>query len=337
MKTPIDIEIPQKMPQHPWHPSVVYVPNGWNGHRFWMVQTPYPPFHVAPYKDRWELPCIHYSDDGLLWNSIEGNPIADLTKEQIATRSYFSDTHLLLRDNRLECFYRLVEEPTKHTIIYKKVSSDGVHWLDDGEWRIESGDVISPAFIWTGNEYWCWYVDDTFTNLKRRIRFTKSTDGIVWTQGAVCHLDRENIWPWHIDVQHYDGMYQLLVFDVDHQLLAMFQSADGIRFVYKNELLRTSGRAFEFYNRSLYRACIVRVGEHNRVYFSASNTRQSYIGVLKTSLDYQTIEMLNPLHGCKKIRFVMGIIGQEIRYYAHAIRHGIAVKVKPLLGLKVRE
>ena len=334
MKTPIDIEIPKTLPQHPWHPSVVYVPEGWNGHRFWMAQTPYPPFQVAPYKDRWELPCIHYSNDGLHWKSIEANPIDDLTKEQIANKCYFSDTHLLLRDNRLECFYRFVEEPKKRTIIYKKVSLDGIHWKNEGEWRIESGDVISPAFIWTGKEYCCWYVDDTFTNLKRKIRYAKSVDGIAWTQGVECSLDRENIWPWHIDVQYCDGKYQLLVFDVDHQLLVMFQSEDGIRFVYQKELLRTSGRAFDFYNRSLYRACSVRVGEHNRVYFSASNTRQSYIGVLQTSLDFQATEILSPLHGCKKIQFVIGIIGQEIRYYSHAIRHGISMKVKALLGLK---
>src|SRR5699024_10013244 len=44
------------------HPSVLYFPDGWNGHRYWMAYTPY-----AGGTDGREDPCIAYSDDGTNW------------------------------------------------------------------------------------------------------------------------------------------------------------------------------------------------------------------------------------------------------------------------------
>lgn len=38
----------------PYHPSVMYSANGWNGFQYWMVLTPYP-MQKAPYKDRWSV------------------------------------------------------------------------------------------------------------------------------------------------------------------------------------------------------------------------------------------------------------------------------------------
>ena len=51
----------------PYHPSVLFFPTGWCGHRYWMVETPYP-IGGKPYRDRWEIPLIHTSEDGLNWD-----------------------------------------------------------------------------------------------------------------------------------------------------------------------------------------------------------------------------------------------------------------------------
>ena len=32
----------EKYGQSQTHPSILYIPEGWNGHKFWLVTTPYP-------------------------------------------------------------------------------------------------------------------------------------------------------------------------------------------------------------------------------------------------------------------------------------------------------
>ena len=84
MQLPIVIHNTSNMPLYFWHPSVVYNPEGFGGHKWWMAQSPYhPAVELRPYRARWELPCIHYSDDGIIWKSIAMNPIDDLSEEQL--------------------------------------------------------------------------------------------------------------------------------------------------------------------------------------------------------------------------------------------------------------
>ena len=46
------------------HPSIIYVPNGWNGHKYWLASTPYPKGMGV-----FENPCIYYGDE-----DNDGNP-----------------------------------------------------------------------------------------------------------------------------------------------------------------------------------------------------------------------------------------------------------------------
>lgn len=46
------------------HPSIVYIPEGWNGHKYWMATTPYPQSMGV-----FENPCIYYGDE-----DSDGNP-----------------------------------------------------------------------------------------------------------------------------------------------------------------------------------------------------------------------------------------------------------------------
>ena len=118
------------MPNYFWHPSVVYIPDYFSGHKWWMTQSPYHPrVKLKPYRARWELPCVHYSDDGILWKSIVNNPVDDLTKQQIADENYLSDPHLVYKDGVLELYYRLTLLADKQiqgnkTVLYKKTSAD---------------------------------------------------------------------------------------------------------------------------------------------------------------------------------------------------------------------
>lgn len=295
MHTPLDIKNTPNCQPHPWHPSVMYFSNGWNGHRFWMAQTPFPPDDVPPYRDRHELPCIHFSDDGLAWVPIEGNPIDDISTEMVESHNYLSDPHLVFRDGIMECYYRLTLLKDKQlidnqTLLLRKRSFDGVHWSsreivadlqkpeDEAIWGTQ---IISPAIRWDGQQYQCWYIDSSVYVKGRKILMTTSADGIVWHKHSVCSLTCPfYIDPWHIDVQYYDGLYQLIVYD-DWQLY-WFDSADGINFRFVSNILTPSQYFVDFYSEGLYRTCSVKVDDIIRVYFSAKNAHQSFLGLFQT-------------------------------------------------------
>lgn len=326
MKTPIDIEIPSFLPQHPWHPSVVYVPEGWNGHRYWMAQTPYPPFHVAPYKDRWELPCIHYSDDGIHWESIEANPIDDLTEEQIACHSYHSDPHLVMKDGMLYCYYRLMEDHDAKTTILRKHSKDGLHWSEREEISIEAKEVISPAIVWTGSKWLLYYVNDTYTNLKRGIQLAESEDGTHFNViGSV--WERQEVKPWHIDVQLIGEMYYMLVHDVDDNSLWLYTSKDGMHFGEGEEILRASGKLSDFWSHKLYRACLVKVEEKKHIYISANDGMATYIGHMVED-EHGGFNVVDCLRGKEKVWFVVRFWGRRCKQFIRRVIHYIEKRVK---------
>jgi len=332
MRTPINIEIPQTLPQHPWHPSVVYVPEGWNGHRSWMAQTPYPPFHVAPYKDRWELPCIHYSNDGINWQSIDANPIDDLTEGQIASHSYHSDPHLVMKDGVLYCYYRLMEDHDARTTILRKKSRDGMNWsereiikVERGKRKVES-DVISPAVVWTGEKWRMYYVDDTFTNLQRGIQLAESEDGIhfevvgsVWKQ--------QEVKPWHIDVQLIEGIYYLLVHDVDDNSLWLYTSKDGMHFCEGTEILRASGKLTDYWSHKLYRACLLNIEEKKHIYFSANDGMASYFGLIVEDA-HGKYTIVDCMYGSRKAKFVLRFWCRRIKQFKQRVIHFIEKRIK---------
>lgn len=317
MKTSIHIEIPEWLPQHPWHPSIVYMPEGWNGHRYWMAETPYPPFQVAPYKDRWELPCVHYSDDGVHWKSINANPIDNLSDEQIACHSYHSDPHLVMKDGVLYCYYRLMENHDSKTTILRKHSEDGIHWSEREKIIIESREVISPAVVRTGKKWLMYYVDDTYTNLQRGIQVAESKDGIHFDIiGSV--WEQQEVKPWHIDVQIIDGVYYLLVYDVDNNALWLYTSADGKHFEDGIEVLRASGKLTDYWSHKLYRACFVDIEGKKHIYFSANDGAASYIGNM-TEDHHGRYVVNDSLNGAKKIKFVIRFLLRRCKQFIQRV------------------
>ena len=53
-----------KYGQSQTHPSIVFIPGGWNGHEYWLATTPYPNAVGV-----FENPCIYYGDA-----DVDGNP-----------------------------------------------------------------------------------------------------------------------------------------------------------------------------------------------------------------------------------------------------------------------
>lgn len=294
MKYPVYIHFGKNMKPYPLHPSVVYCENGYAGHKFWMAETPVPPFRMKPYRDRWELPCIHYSDNGLEWFSLQNDPIDDISQEQISKGHFFSDTHLILVNGVMECYYRLYETNGVRTAIYRKKSTDMVHW-SEREFVVENDDnlpnskvghaLVSPSFVYKDGEYQMWYVNDEPINDKRGVSTSILRDG-EWQKFQVCTFDKP-VYPWHIDIQYFDGLYHLITYSFENEI-AYYTSKDGVNFDFVQDIIQSSKRKIDFYPR-LYRACAVKKEKDILVYFSAIKGYNTSIGLLIRKEDGQII------------------------------------------------
>ncbi len=290
-KGPLNISTPDGSKQ-PYHPSVLYFEGGWCGYKYWMAYTPFP-IGALPYRDRWEYPCICASNDGVNWNDInDEQPLDDLTMNQIQNRDYFSDTHLVynLKENRIECYYRLSEEKyscngEKGVWLFRRYSYDGKNW-SEREVSVQAGEkgphgnaypCISPAIIRQEN-YQMWYVVNA--NQHYLVYYATSKNGIQWENSVQCQLKGYEVNPWHIDCQYYDDKYYILAYDFS-QKLTLWSSEDGIIFNFEKIILKASHRIGDFYRTSLYRSCMLRDGENYKVYFSAGNERKVKIGLMR--------------------------------------------------------
>ena len=272
----------------PYHPSVLYFDNGWNGYKYWMAETPFSP-KCKPYEDRNECPSIHVSNDGINWAEIAANPIDDLNGREIEELDYFSDPHLVFTNNKIECWYRFthrngIKDNYNNLQLVRKTSTDGINWSEREvlvNLATNEGDplgnmVVSPAILHKNGKYRMWYVNSE-SRAYREVSYSESTDGKDWAPQRKCILNGQENMPWHIDVNNIEGKYYLLSYDLKD--LTLWYSDNGIIFNHMNKLLEPSV-AGSFYSYSLYRACIIE-DKNLRIYFSAHDSLKTYIGLIE--------------------------------------------------------
>jgi hypothetical protein len=205
------------------HPSVVFVPEGWNGYRYWMAFTPFP-------DGRRENPSIVVSQDGIRWWVPDGlsNPVVSADEIRRAGYRYNSDPELVLTPaGRMLLYYRPFSGAGNEAILYKR-SQDGVAW-SSGQMVLSNQarypvELLSPAVevdmdgvlvMWTVNGL----------NLGRRvIERRTSVDGLQWSPPERCAVPR-GVNPWHLDVVAASGLYHMLV--NDRSRLFYWTSDDG--------------------------------------------------------------------------------------------------------------
>ena len=304
--TPLNIEPISGCINHPYHPSVVYTPEGWNGHAFWMAQTPFPPMDMAPYQDRYELPCIYYSDDGVRWYPAMNRPVEELTPEEVVAKNYYSDPHLLIMDGMMILYYRFSilengDMQTNKTLLYRRTSKNGVDWSErelvadlrtKKDQAVWGEQIISPAIVYRNGIYRCWYVDASNWKPERGLRVIESEDGMHWGNAQKCTFNDGAIIPWHLDVQVQNGVYRLLGYDLQTQSVRVYTSEDGVAWQEQQTILTPSGQEGDFYSNDLYRACSVQTNKGYNIYFSANDVKQSYIGLLQTK-DWKSFRPVN--------------------------------------------
>ena len=271
MHNPLIIQNTSNLPRYFWHPSVVYIPEGFGGHTWWMAQSPYhPSVKLRPYPSRWELPCMHWSDDGVTWHSIPTNPVDDIERELLSEEDFLSDPHLVYKDGELELFYRETLQKDKviygsKTLLFKKTSHDGVTWSPrtliadsrrEYDIRVWGDQIISQAIVWSGKEYVCWYVDKSWYINERHIRIARSKDGVHWEESSNCNLKNYQEVPWHIDVQYIEGVYHMLCYSDKTDRLSHLISNDGICWNMDTMVLTHSTSIMSFYSNLIFCAVI---------------------------------------------------------------------------------
>lgn len=305
-QTPLDIQTFDGSNQ-PYHPSVIHIPEGWNGHKYWMVETPYP-IGGLPYKDRWECPTIHVSENGKQWNSPSKKliPIDDLNDLQIENHAFFSDPHLVMKNGTMECFYRFSSKKGEgyHTYLLRKTSHDGLTWTErevlldlmSEEALLTVGDMVrSQAILYENGQYQMWFVDCLDPKGKKNVCVSTSSDGYHWSQRKTCVLEGPATHPWHIDVNHIDNQYLLTIYDWKD--LTLWTSEDGKSFTFSRKLLSPSFIRGSFYSEGLYRSSLIKDDEGYKIYFSAYDEHKTYIGLMAG----KTLQNIIPvsINGCR--------------------------------------
>lgn len=313
----------------PYHPSVLYFENGWNGYKYWMAETPFSP-QCKPYMDRNECPSIHVSNNGVDWEEIAINPIDDLNKQEVKELDFFSDPHLIYVNGKLECWYRFTHRNGNASYydnlqLVRKTSDNGTTWSDRDvlvnlstvEGRELGNMVVSPAILYNNGVYRMWYVDSE-SRITRNVAYSESTNGYNWSEKKICCLNGKKNIPWHIDVNIIDGKYILLSYDFN--TITLWGSEDGTNFYFKKEILKPSVFG-SFYGYTLYRACIIKDDKY-KIYFSGNDSLRTYIGLLQGD----NINNLNVISKERHLNFI-----KLIDYQYQLKRRSIIFIIKRLL------
>lgn len=258
------------------HPKVLYFANGFGGHKYWMAYTPYPYSN-----DDFENPCIAYSDDGINWIDIDGNPIDDPNGV-----GYNSDAHLVYRSDTstLECWYRYVgdasQSPREETI-YRQTTLDGVTWSQkEIVYSNTSGQyakLLSPAIIIDDNKYCIWVVNGNGGNV---IDYYEApiTNVTNWTKvrsiTITCSDGGTSVKPWHIDVIKDSGTYIILAMcrnstSIDVAKWSLFIATSSNNVSYGTPAKVVGG--VNNWDKYMYRSSIVKIDGSYRIYYSACN------------------------------------------------------------------
>lgn len=281
----------------PYHPTVLYIPEGFGGYKFWMCQTAFP-IGAAPYRDRWENPTIYCSNNGYDWEYPKGivNPIDELTEAEVSNTDYFSDPHLVYRSDTktLEVYYRithvdLTQEFRKDmypTWILRKKSNNGVNWteretiinLQEPKTNGVGDMVRSHAIIYQDGKYKMWYVNMLPGQSPRTLLYAESLDGATWNNKTYCNTSKY-IEPWHIDVHFSNGKYHMINYNQENSYLSYYISNDGFNFTYVKDILKPNGNPLSFYNNRFYRSCAIFAENKYYMYFTAETLTEAKIGL----------------------------------------------------------
>jgi hypothetical protein len=248
------------------HLNVQFHQDGYAGHPYWMVMTPYP-FRDATK----ENPSILVSRDGLDWSVPPGltNPVSGLPAD-VAGGGHYSDGYLLPRDGGFELWFRYnpakpgANKPDNSTnIVYRMTSPDGIAWSGpETVFEGREANYLSPSLLADGAGWRLWY-----SNYDGQLAHTRGDGLASWSQPEAVEIQLgDGYLPWHQEIVPTDLGFEALVLGRVPQgaggpEFALFHatSPDGLKFGQANRLepARVDRRldGHQFYKSSLVKRC----------------------------------------------------------------------------------
>lgn len=243
------------------HPSVVDVPGGWNGHRYWMAYTPYTYADEAT-----EDPCVAWSDNGTSWTAV---PNAFPLDDAPGGSDYNSDTHAVLHNGTMYVTWRRVGSGGS-TKFYLCTSTDGTTWTTRRLlWDSGGLSAFSPALVKTSTGWRLWIIGGALRDRKLGFLDTASADPTTgWGSVTWTYLPTpEGREPWHVDVHLHGGRWWGVLTDTEvgkfgvNCRFRLMQSDDGLTWdVAQTQLVPHLGHSHDV----LYKASIVLTGTETR-------------------------------------------------------------------------
>ena len=241
-----------------YHPKVISFDKPWNGYHYWIAFTPYPSADQGK-----ENPHILASNDLIDWEEPIGydNPLEPQPDED-SVNYYNSDTHIVFNEkkNRLECFWRFVNNKNMRVIIYRKYTYDGVHWSEK-EAFLEANrrkiDYLSPVVMIEDNKYKVWYIDRDFS-----LKYTeKYLDDEKWLSLKEIEVDygTKRLRNWHLDVIKTSKGYEVLMsaFETNRNKMKLYylRSVDNVNYTKPRVVLEPF--IYSWNNKGLYRSSLL--------------------------------------------------------------------------------
>jgi hypothetical protein len=184
------------------HPSVLYFPQSWGGHRYWMAFTPYPDGN-----DQLENPSIVVSNDGIHWTVPTGlnNPVVPSPGTSV---DYLSDPHLFVHDDLMYMIYR---EYIRSVTPYEERwfimrSSNGINWETPIEITYSSRSIqVSACILHQAGRfvmYFVTYAGKSFQSIQKIVCSGDPMCKEQWSEPIDVQLTGlpAGVWPWHIDI-----------------------------------------------------------------------------------------------------------------------------------------
>lgn len=185
------------------HPSVVHVPNGWNGYEYWMAYTPYPNTN-----DQYENPCIAASNDRVNWVLPAGAPNPVVPNNFV--NGHLSDADICIGpDNRLHMIYRWKDRAAGTEGFAVLSSANGSDWTTPTvvlSVTTANKSFLSPSMLWTGTQ-WEVYAVDPISVGRPVVRWVLNSLSDTWTTTpavVTAPLGTGQAW-WHTNVKLLPG------------------------------------------------------------------------------------------------------------------------------------
>jgi predicted GH43/DUF377 family glycosyl hydrolase len=257
------------------HPDMLFFPNGFEGYKYWLFYTPYPPpGQENPYLAR-SNDGLHFSDSGF------HNPL--LVRTQPWEARHLADVDVVFANGMLYMYYMGCSSAGV-ACIGMASSPNGRDWLKNPanpilyptqDW--EASWVGAPAVYYDGGTFWMWFSGGYTTG----IELASSTDGVNWTRendgdpvltGTPDEWDAGGIS--HPDVIFYKGKFWLYYWGfsatgTNHYRLGLATSVDKVHWVKSchNPVLDTIPHSWEGYH--IYRSSPVIIDDTMWLYYSA--------------------------------------------------------------------